>query len=75
MTFGIDGRLLVAVASCDAGDTAAGGGFATAGDLVSSVGTGGEPPTAWQAAAIALVGEQTVLESHAVCLDAEPLRR
>jgi hypothetical protein len=43
------GGLLVAEAACDQGDVVTGGGFDTTGTILASIGSGGEPPTAWRA--------------------------
>ena len=68
-------QLLTAEASCDAGDLATGGGFETDGTVLASIGSGGDPPTAWRAAAQAQDGTvATTLSVYVVCADLPPLR-
>ena len=69
---GSGGRLMVAEASCRAGDVLTGGGFTTTGTLVGSTPLGGQTPTGWRALALADESSTSVVEAHAVCLDMRP---
>lgn len=72
-TSGSAGQLMQALADCDPGDLATGGGFETDGLILASLGVGTPSPAGWQAVAQAN-DEATTLSSYVICADLPPTR-
>ena len=63
-----------AMAACDAGDVAVGGGFLSSATVLGSASLGSDAPTGWQSPAVAAADAEAGLKSQVICVDLPPLR-